>query len=126
MILVDTSIWVDHLRSGDSGLTALLQHVEVLMHPAVIGEIALGNLSRREEVLSLMASLPQAAVAQDHEVLAMISSAPLHGRGIGYVDACLLVATMLTAGAGLWTRDRRLASMAVDLGVAAGSARRRA
>lgn len=117
MILVDRSIWVDHLRSGDPELTALLQQAQVLMHPAVIGEIALGNLSRREDVLSLMASLPQAVVAQDREVLAMISSAPLHGRGIGYVDACLLAATKLTAGAGLWTRDRRLASVAIDLGV---------
>lgn len=117
MILVDTSIWVDHLRSGDSALVALLQQSRVLMHPAVIGEIALGNLVRRDEVLSLMASLPQSVVAYDEEVLAMISAATLHGRGIGYVDACLLAATKLTAGAGLWTRDKRLASVAQDLGI---------
>lgn len=119
MILVDTSVWVDHLRSGDSALVALLQQTQVLMHPAVIGEIALGNLSRRNEVLTLMASLPQAVVAHDHEVLAVISSAPLHGRGIGYVDASLLAATKLTAGTSLWTRDKRLASVAQDLGIGA-------
>ena len=119
MILIDTSIWVDHLRSGDSALTALLRRSQVLTHPAVIGEIALGNLSRPEEVLSLMASLPQAVVAQDHEVFGMISSAMLQGRGIGYVDACLLAATRLTAGAALWSRDKRLASVAQDLGIAA-------
>lgn len=117
MILVDTSIWIDHLRSGDASLSVALDRSEVLMHPAVLGEIALGNLAQRDEVLTLMSGLPQAVVADDAEVLGLIASAALHGRGIGYVDACLLAATRLTADARLWTRDRRLARAAADLGI---------
>ena len=118
MILVDTSIWVDHLRAGNKALTALLEAGMVLAHPLVIGELALGNLRRREVVLSALSELPQASVATDPEVLHFIDQHALFGRGIGYVDAHLLAAVKLTAAAELWTHDKRLLGVANQLGLA--------
>ncbi|MPY73467.1 MAG: PIN domain-containing protein [Alphaproteobacteria bacterium] len=118
MILVDTSVWVDHLRAGDKALAALLDAVMVLTHPFVIGELALGNLREREIVLSALSDLPHATIAMDTEVLHFIGRHALFGRGVGYVDAHLLAATRLTAGAELWTNDRRLHGVAVELGLA--------
>lgn len=118
MILADTSVWVDHLRSGDPTLATLLDLNQVMIHPWVIGELALGHLSQRGEVMGLLAHLPQATVATATEVLTLIESDQLHGTGIGYVDAQLLAATRLTPGTRLWTRDRRL-SAAAELGCAA-------
>lgn len=112
MILVDTSVWVDHLRVGDPRLVELLTDGQVLGHPWVTGELALGRLSRRSEILDLLHNLPQATVATDAEVLTLITDRQLFGRGIGYVDAHLLAATLLTSGARLWTRDKRLAAVA--------------
>lgn len=120
MILVDTSIWVDHLRIGDDWLARLLNAGRVLVHPFVIGELALGNLRQRRSILSLLNDLPAAITATDMEVLAFIERHDLAGRGIGYVDAHLLASTRLTAGAALSTRDRRLANVAVQLGLAEG------
>ena len=117
MILVDTSVWINHFRVGDPKLAALLQDSYVLAHPWVIGELALGQLSQRTEILGLLHNLPQANVATDAEVLKLIESRHLFGLGIGYVDAQLLAATMLTAGAGLWTRDKRLAAVAAEFGL---------
>ncbi len=122
MILVDTSIWVDHLRAGDPRLVALLEDGQVLAHPWVTGELALGRLSRRDEVIGLLNNLPRASVASDVEVLALIDNQHLSGLGIGYVEAHLLAATMLTAGCRLWTRDRRLAAVAAQHGRAGGAA----
>lgn len=118
MILVDTSIWIDHLRSGEPRLAALLHDGQVLTHPWVVGEIALGRLQRRSETLGLLDNLPGADVATDSEVRRLIEVEQLGGRGIGYVDAHLLAATRLTVGARLWSRDRRLTAVAVQLGVA--------
>ncbi len=112
MILVDTSIWLDHLRSGDATLARLLGNGAVLAHPWVTGELALGNLSRRSELIDLLRGLPHATVADDDEVLMLIESEGLAGAGIGYVDAQLLAATRLTPDATLWTRDQRLAAAA--------------
>lgn len=119
MILVDTSVWVDHLRASNDKLTALLARGKVLGHPFVTGELALGNLRWRDAVLSDLRDLPQAVVASDEEVLYFIDHQMLFGRGIGYVDAHLLAATRLTGRAKLWTRDRRLQAVAVALGLAA-------
>ncbi len=119
MILVDTSVWIDHLRVGEPALVVLLEQGGVLGHPWVIGELALGQLSRREEILTLLGNLPQAALATSDEVMTVIEGRRLSGRGIGYVDAHLLASTMLTADARLWTRDKRLAATAADLGLAA-------
>lgn len=125
MILVDTSIWVDHLRTGDPKLVGLLQDGHVLAHPWVTGELALGHLSRRSEILGLLHNLPQATVATELEVLTLIDSRHLLGLGIGYVDTHLLAATMLTTDAHLWTRDKRLAAVAVQHGLASGGDRGR-
>ena len=119
MILVDTSVWVDHLRAGDAPLAELLRDGQVLTHPFVIGEIALGMLGQREIVLGSLRVLPRAAVASDAEVLGFIGRRNLHGRGIGYIDAHLLASVLLTGGAVLWTRDKRLAAVAAELSLAA-------
>ena len=119
MILVDTSVWVDHLDTANEDLAALLSGGEVLAHPFVIGELALGNLRPRDPFLSDLRELPQASVAEDEEVLRLIDRQALSGRGIGYVDAHLLAAARLTAGSRLWTLDRRLQTVAGQLGLAA-------
>lgn len=116
MILVDTSVWVDHLRRGDAQLAGLLHRGAVLMHPFVLGEIACGSLVDRPNLLALLKQLPAAAVAEGGEVLGFIEQRSLHGRGIGFVDVHLLAAVVLTAGARLWTRDKRLRSAADALG----------
>ena len=116
MILVDTSVWIDHLRMGDPQFTALLQEAQALTHPWVIGELALGQLSRRSEILGLLSNLPQAKVATQAEVMTLVETRRLFGLGIGYVDAHLLAATLLT-DASLWTRDKRLAAAAANLGI---------
>jgi hypothetical protein len=118
VILADTSVWVDHLRAGDKALAALLDAGLVLAHPFVIGELALGNLRQRETVLKALADLPHASVATDPEVLQFIERHSLFGRGIGYIDAHLLAAATLTAGAELWTKDKRLHGVAGQLGLA--------
>ena len=118
MILVDTSVWVDHLRATDKALAALLDTGAVLAHPFVIGELALGNLRQREIVLNALSDLPHASVATDVEVLHFIDRHALSGRGVGYVDAHLLAAVQLTAGAELWTKDKRLHGVAIQLGLA--------
>jgi predicted nucleic acid-binding protein len=120
VILVDTSVWIDHLRAGDSRLVALLRDGQVLAHPWVTGELALGHLSRRGEIIALHRNLPQATVATDIEVLTLIDNLQLYGVGIGYVDAHLLAATRLTPGTRLWTRDKRLAAVASQQRLGAG------
>lgn len=118
MILVDTSVWIDHLRSGDENLVRLLDNCAVLAHPWVTGELALGNLNRRDEVIGLLSDLPQATLAGDDEVLRLIEQEVLYGAGIGYVDAHLLAATRLTPDARLWTRDKRLSAVTARLDLA--------
>jgi predicted nucleic acid-binding protein len=119
MILVDTSIWVDHLRANLPALGDLLDNAAVLGHPWVTGELALGSMTQRDVILGLLANLPQAVVATPDEVLTLVRVQRLHGRGIGYVDAQLLASTLLTAGARLWTGDRHLAAISAELGVEA-------
>ncbi|MFL5274624.1 MAG: type II toxin-antitoxin system VapC family toxin [Anaeromyxobacteraceae bacterium] len=116
MTLVDTSVWVNHLRRGEPRLRALLEAGAVLTHAAVIGELACGNLTRRSEVLSSLSALPRATHASDDEALAVIERHRLHGRGIGWVDAHLLAAALLTKCA-LWTQDAALEAAARAAGV---------
>jgi len=118
VILVDTSVWVDHLRFGDERLADLLNTGQVLMHPFVRGELACGNLRQRSEILSLLKELPGATVAHDEEVLFYIERHELMGRGIGYIDVHLLAAVALEAGTRLWTRDKRLRKLARELEIA--------
>lgn len=122
MILVDTSVWIDHLRKGDATLALLLDTGRVLAHPFVIGELALGNLKQRTLILAMLRDLPQATVATDAEVLHFINKHLLFGLGIGYVDAHLLAATRLTS-ASLWTRDKPLLAAAARLGLTAKTSR---
>jgi len=117
VILVDTSIWVDHLRAGDRGLRRMLDGSRVLAHPWVTGELALGHLAQRVEILGLLRSLPSAPVAGPEEILVFIDRNALMARGIGYVDVQLLAACRLAA-ASLWTRDKRLAAIAAELELA--------
>ena len=116
MILIDTSVWVDHLRASDEMVAVLLEAGRVLAHPFVIGELALGHLRQRRTILSALQDLPRACVATDAEVLLFIERHALTGVGIGYVDAHLLAATRLTTGSALWTRDKRLSGVAERLG----------
>lgn len=118
MILADTSIWIDHLRAGDTVLARLLEFGGVITHPFVIGELALGRLAPRALILDMLHDLPAARVATDQEVLRFVDQQKLFGLGIGYVDAHLLAAARLTVGASLWTRDGRLLSVAERLGLA--------
>lgn len=118
MILVDTAVWIDHFRDGDQHLAGLLDRGVVLAHPWITGELALGHVRGRAEILRLLDDLPQAAVATPAELLALIERHGLFGLGIGYVDAQLLAATLLTDEATLWTRDRRLQTAAQRLGTA--------
>jgi predicted nucleic acid-binding protein len=119
VILVDTSVWIDHFRTADELLADLLSSKAVLTHPFVIGELALGNLRHRNEILMDLEDLPQVVVAEDAEVMRLIDAESLFGLGIGYVDAHLVAATRLTPDASLWTRDRRLAAVAERLSIAA-------
>jgi hypothetical protein len=119
MILVDTSIWIDHLRRGDRQLAMLLEGGEVVCHPFVIGEIACGSLARRPVILELLHALPRTGQAEHDEILMFIEDRRLHGGGIGLVDTHLLWAAVGQAHA-LWTRDARLRRIATRLGVAFG------
>lgn len=118
MILVDTSVWVDHLRKADARLASALEQGRVVTHPFVVGEIACGSLRNRPLILELLRDLPGAVVAENDEVLGFMERHRLHGRGIGYVDVHLLAAVALTPGSLLWTRDRRLHAAARELDLA--------
>lgn len=115
MILVDTSIWIDHLRQGNEHLVHLLGAGRVVTHPYVIGELALGSLQNRNAVLGGLKDLPQTSVATDDEVLQFVEINSVFGRGISYIDAHLLAAVRLAPGTKLWTRDKRLLSVSTDL-----------
>lgn len=117
MVLVDTSIWVDHLRRGDKRLAQLLAQNRVMMHPMIMGELACGNLQNRNELLGLWQNLPTVKEATHGEAMYFLEHRQLMGKGIGYVDLHLLTAARLN-GSRLWTRDKRLAQLANDIGIA--------
>jgi len=118
MILVDTSVWVDHLRKGVPALAAALEQGAVLMHPFVIGELACGKLKNRSEVLQLLGEMPGAPMVTDSEARDFIERRALMGQGIGYIDVHLLASATLAGPARLWTRDKRLAAVAEGLELA--------
>jgi hypothetical protein len=118
VILVDTSVWAQHIDREVADLTDLLQAGEVLSHPFVIGELAMGNLRRRSAVLADFALLPPAIRATDEETLLLVERFHLYGTGIGYVDAHLLASTRMSSAAALWAFDRRLHAVADRLGLA--------
>jgi len=116
MILVDTSVWIDHLRAGNDRLKTLLFDQHVLCHPFVIGELACGMLQKREEILTMLKALPQAHLLEHEEVMSFLDARRLHGRGIGWVDAHLLASTVLT-GCSIWTLDKPLRRAAALLNI---------
>jgi predicted nucleic acid-binding protein len=121
LILVDTSVWIDHLRRSVALLADALEAEDVLVHPFIIGELACGEMKQRSEVLALLATLPPIVVATDEETLHFIERNHLMGKGIGYIDAHLLAAITLADGAQLWTRDKRLAGVAAELRISSSS-----
>lgn len=118
MVLVDSSVWIDHFRRSSARLTALLDDGDVCTHALVIGELACGQLTPRRSTLELLHALPRAAEASEPEVLALIEHARLAGSGLGIVDVHLLAAAKLS-DASLWTHDRALSAAAARLGLSA-------
>jgi predicted nucleic acid-binding protein len=118
MILVDTSIWIDHFRTANAPLAAQLEARRVLTHPFVIGEIALGSIRNRAQVRRHLSNLPSAAIAADSEVLAFIDARRLNNTGVGCVDAALLASVALSAEARIWSKDRNVMAQASRLGLA--------
>jgi predicted nucleic acid-binding protein len=116
MVLVDTSVWVSHLREGNREFEDLLNGGKVLCHPFVIGELACGNLNNRRVILSLLELLPVCFIAEHEEILSLIEKERLMGKGLGYIDIHLLASAILT-GAPLWTLDKKLALAAAALRV---------
>ncbi|HLG23133.1 MAG TPA: PIN domain-containing protein [Candidatus Manganitrophaceae bacterium] len=116
MVLVDTSVWVAHLREGKAGLEPLLNDGDVICHPFIIGELACGTLKNRIEILFLLESLPMATQVEHEEVMKFIENRRLMGKGLGYVDAHLLASALLTK-VPLWTFDMRLHRLASQLGL---------
>ena len=110
MILVDTSVWIDHLRKKDLILSDLLHKEEVCIHPFIIGEIACGNLVNRNEIIILLKALPEVVIAIDEEVLQFIENRRLYGKGLGYIDIHLLASSLLN-NISLWTKDKRLSTI---------------
>jgi hypothetical protein len=117
MILVDTSIWIDHLRKGNDTLSLALEQDLVLTHPFIIGELACGSIANRQEILGLLGTLPPAIAAGHDEVLQFVGAKHLNGMGIGWIDVHLLASAQLSH-APLWTSDARLKRAAESLGIA--------
>lgn len=118
MIIVDTGVWIDHLRTANRVLAVFAERLEALLHPYVLGEVALGSLPDRAELLERMAQLPQPPVARHMHVMRLIEAERLFSTGIGYIDAHLLASARLLPGSKVWTGDQRLRAQAERLGVA--------
>jgi hypothetical protein len=119
MLLVDTSVWVFHLREGSVDLNRLLNNGDVIYHPLIIGELACGKLNKRSEILSLLRSLPSAIEAEHEEVIQFIEKNHLMGRGLGYIDVHLLASAILTS-VPIWTFDKKLDKVPAELGIGIG------
>jgi len=119
MILADTCVWIDHLRTGEPALAALLEQAEVCCHPMIVAELALGNMRDRGAVLGLLGNLPGVRLPGHGEVVRLVESAVLYGKGLSAVDAHLLAAARISDDVRLWTRDQRLRAEAERLNVAA-------
>ena len=116
MVLVDTSVWVSHLREGEVGLEKLLIDGEVICHPFIVGELACGNLKNRLEILTYLQSLPMTILAEDEEVLKFIENNQLMGKGLGYIDIHLIASAALT-DVPVWTFDKTLDKIAKKIGI---------
>jgi predicted nucleic acid-binding protein len=120
LILADTSIWIDHLRSGNKEMRRLLSQGQIVIHPFIIAELALGSLRERTKTLALLDLLPQVRVAQLSELRVMIEARGLYSLGIGLTDAKLIASVFINSPTLLWTRDKQLRKVAEALGVHAG------
>jgi len=116
MVLVDTSVWVEHFRHGGIGLQELLYEGQVVCHPFIIGELACGNLKNRAQILAHLTALPTAHLAEHDEVMHFVEQYYLMGKGLGYVDVHLLSSAVLT-NVSLWTIDKRLDKVSASLGL---------
>jgi predicted nucleic acid-binding protein len=116
VILVDTSIWIDHFRHGDAELRKIIENDRLLCHPVVIGELALGSLRDRDVIMAFLAAQPEALIASHDEVMVMIDQYSIFSMGIGYTDAHLLASLLIDCRSILWTRDKRLAAAAQKAG----------
>jgi len=116
VILVDTSIWIDHFRHNEAELRKIIEDDRLLCHPVVIGELALGSLRNRDTVMAFLAAQREALIASHDEVMTMIARHAIFSMGIGYTDALLLASVLLDRRSTLWTRDRRLAAAAQKAG----------
>ena len=117
MTLADTSVWIDHLRSGVRELSDRLGHGQIAIHPLIVAELALGNLRDRDRTLALLDLLPQVKIAHLDEVRVLIESRRLYGLGIGVIDAHLIASVLISPSTLLWTRDKQLRNVAEDLGI---------
>ncbi len=122
MILADTSVWIDHLRAGNKEMQQLLDQGQIVIHPFIIGELALGSLRQRAKTVGLLDLLPQVRVAQLGEVRAMIEARRLYGLGIGLIDAHLIASVFLSPSTLLWTRDKQLRKVTEVIGIHANLA----
>lgn len=122
MILADTSIWIDYLRFGNKEMRKHLNQGDIVIHPFIVAELALGPLRERTATLALLDSLPQVRVAQLSEVRLTIEARRLYGLGIGLIDAHLIASVFISSPALLWTRDKRLRRVGEGLGILAGLA----
>ncbi len=118
MILVDTSVWIDHFRANDAVLEGLLDKEQLLLHPFVLGELAIGNLQPRSSILHILGGLLLPEVALHEEVIAMVELHSLYGLGLSYIDVHLLTSAKLTENTELWTRDKRMLHVAEHLEIA--------
>lgn len=116
MILVDTSVWIDHLRARNAAFSQLLAEGQILVHPYVFGELAVGNLRERKKFLEELSDLPKAKKALDSDVITLIEHNELFGKGIGFIDAHLLASARI-CNAKIWTTDKRLYAISVNLGL---------
>jgi predicted nucleic acid-binding protein len=117
LILADTSIWIDHLRSGNKEMRRHLDQGQIVIHPFIIAELALGSLKERTKTLALLDLLPQVRMAQSSELRLMIEARRLYNLGIGLTDAHLIASVLIDAPTRLWTRDKRLRQAAEALGI---------
>jgi predicted nucleic acid-binding protein len=121
LILADTSIWIDHFRIGNEELRRRLEQGQIVTHPFIIAELALGSLKERNRTLTLLDLLPQLRMAQFSEVRVLIETRRLYGRGLGLVDAHLIASVFLSPSTFLWTRDKQLGKAAEDFGIRAAN-----
>jgi predicted nucleic acid-binding protein len=117
MILADTSVWIDHLRSGIPEMRQRLDRGQIVIHPLIIAELALGTLQDRTSTLALLDLMPQLQTAQISEIRALIENQNLYGLGIGVIDASLIASTLINPPTLLWTRDKQLRKVAENLGI---------